>query len=149
MAYSILMQYLGQKSHWIRNENNLSLSREFCSLWSAFFGIIPTVFVLGSSGSRRLLTLKIGPVCCSEPSSRNYQSSARKIAKPGVCHLHRGRSLKSLNDVVCLPLRWRILQTNRTTVILADRTWRIIHILVWLPESKMNRSCIFIIIETH
>jgi len=39
-----------------------------------------------------------------ETSARNYESWARKIPKEGVFNLHRGGSLKSLSDFVCLPL---------------------------------------------
>jgi hypothetical protein len=41
-----------------------------------------------------------------------------------------------------LPRWWRILQTNRTAVILSGIKWCTINILFWLPESKMNRRCI-------
>ena len=81
------------EKHWRRNEeDNLLLSRECCSLWSASFWNLTPRIILGTISSRKRLSLKIVLSCCSEKSSRNCKSSDRKISKEGISHFHKAEA---------------------------------------------------------
>lgn len=102
------------------------------------FGILPAQEVRFQQSKKTVWTLMRVTLCCSKTLTLNYHSLARKITIEGTFHLHCGESLKSINDVVCLLLRWWTLQTSHTTLIMSDKKWQQIHILRWFPERKIT-----------
>jgi hypothetical protein len=64
-----------------------------------------------------------------------------------LIYVNAEASNQSINDFFFLPLWWRVLQTNHTALILLDRTWRTVHILLWLPKIKWTSRVLFLIRE--
>jgi hypothetical protein len=66
--------------------------------------------------------VKMGPIRCPETSLNNYHTTPRNIPEERRYLQHRGESLKSKRNIICIEIKWLFYR---------------IHVMVWEQKAKL------------